>query len=176
MGIHNDILVAGGYHDELFGINLGDGAIVWRFNAGNFINSQLVADGKVYFWSPTGWIYALDANSGVVLWRHKTIDYMDKSRPQNWASVMAELVAHDRHLYILAMDHVLHVLDLNTGDELAIHRLPLAVKPSSALTAQEDRDVSRIKRWRDSEYSPHIKSSPALVVTAIKQTAGKYWR
>lgn len=129
LAVHDAMLIAGGYHDELFGIDLEDGAIIWRFNAGNFVNSQLVVDGKICFWSPTGWIYALDANTGAVLWRHQTIDYKAKGRPQNWASVMAELVAHDGRLYILAMDHVLHILDLTSGDELAAHHLPLAVRP-----------------------------------------------
>jgi outer membrane protein assembly factor BamB len=129
LGIYNDLLIAGGYHDELFGINMQDGSIVWRFYAGNFINSQLVTDGKVCFWSPTGWIYALDANTGSVLWRHKTIDYKNRGRAQNWSPVMAELVARDNLLYILAMDHILHVLDLNTGDERASLELPERVRP-----------------------------------------------
>lgn len=129
LAVHDSLLIAGGYHDEIFAISLDDGSIIWRFYAGNFVNSQLVVDRKVCFWSPTGWIYALDADTGALLWRHRTVDYRERDRPQNWASVMAELVAHDGRLYILAMDHVLHVLDLDSGRELATHRLSLAVRP-----------------------------------------------
>lgn len=127
--VAGDLLVAGGYHDELFGIDTADGAVAWRFDAGNFVNSQLVHDGSVYFWSPTGWIYALDARTGMVRWRHRTIDYRGHSRSANWAPVMAELVAHDRELFVLAMDDVLHRLDLRTGDELERDALPVPVRP-----------------------------------------------
>ncbi len=131
-----DILIAGGYKEHLYGLGVKDGRQLWRFYAGNFINSHLVSDGMVFFWSPTGWIYALDAASGKRLWRHRTTDYKKASRKKNWAPVMAELVADHKYLYVLAMDRVLHVLDKNTGLKARTCRLGVAVRPFVCLTAE----------------------------------------
>ncbi|MCK4708180.1 MAG: PQQ-like beta-propeller repeat protein, partial [Gammaproteobacteria bacterium] len=84
LAVTDDILIAGGYHDEIFGIDKSNGDIIWRFNAGNFINSQLVTDEAIFFWSPTGWIYALNTNTGQVLWRHLTVDYRNPAKKSNW--------------------------------------------------------------------------------------------
>ncbi len=127
--LSGEILVAGGYHDEIFGIRVRDGKIIWRFNSGNFINSHLVTKGKAYFWSPTGWIYALDALNGSVVWKHRTTDFQKRSRKRNWAPIMAELVADDKRLFILAMNNVIHVLDLESGDKLDKIKLSEAVRP-----------------------------------------------
>jgi outer membrane protein assembly factor BamB len=107
------VLVAGSYKEKLFGISAQDGRELWQFNAGNFINSQIVADGSAYLWSPTGFIYAVDAHSGVVRWRHETTDY--GNRQGNWGPLMAELVVHKNRLLALDMFNVLHVLDTLTG-------------------------------------------------------------
>jgi len=137
--ISGDILVAGGYKEHVYGLSTRDGRQLWRFYAGNFINSHLVFDGTVFFWSPTGWIYALDAVSGKRLWRHRTTNYKKKSRAKNWAPVMAELVADQRYLYVLAMDRVLHVLDRKTGNPEGDYALPFAVRPFICLAGAPGR-------------------------------------
>ncbi len=124
--VHGDILVAGSYKEKLFGVSVHDGAALWSFNAGNFINSHHVADGAAYLWSPTGWIYAIDAETGAVRWRHRTTDY--NGGAGNWASVMAELVSHDGRLHVLSMDNVLHVLDVADGDEVASAAVPARIR------------------------------------------------
>jgi hypothetical protein len=58
--VSGEVLVAGGYKEKLYGLDLADGRQRWAFSAGNFINSQHVADGVAYLWSPTGWLYAID--------------------------------------------------------------------------------------------------------------------
>jgi len=136
--IAGDLLVAGGYHDEIYGIEITDGAVAWRFDAGNFVNSQLVHEGGVYFWSPTGWLYALDVRTGLARWRHRTSDFRGHIRSADWAPVMAELAAHDGELIVLAMDHVLHRLDLKTGDEIARHPMPVPLRPFVTLDARRN--------------------------------------
>jgi outer membrane protein assembly factor BamB len=81
-----------------------------------------------YLWSPTGWIFAIDATSGALRWRHRTTDY--GRRAGNWAPVMAELVSEQRRIYALAMDDVLHVLDTASGKEIYRLTLPERVRPS----------------------------------------------
>lgn len=120
--VSGDVLVAGSYKELLYGISVADGRVLWTFNAGNFINSHHVADDTAYLWSPTGWVYAIDTQSGSVRWRHRTTNY--RSAGANWGPLMAELVTHGEHLYALDMLGVLHVLHRQTGDE--VQRLAMA--------------------------------------------------
>ena len=126
-----DTIIAGGYHDEVFAVRTGEHSpqdrIQWHFYAGNFINSQLVHDQSVYFWSPTGWVYALDAQTGKRNWRHSTHKFA--SYNSDWGPVMAELKAYDDTILILDMKRVLHVLSSNTGEKEAEPKLGFAPRP-----------------------------------------------
>jgi len=126
ISVADGILVAGTYKEFLAGISLEDGHKLWSFNAGNFINSQHVADGAAFLWSPTGWVYAISLASGKVRWRHQTTDY--GSGAGNWASVLAEITSRDGHLYVLSMDNVLHDLDMVDGTEMAARAVPEPVR------------------------------------------------
>ncbi len=121
------VVVAGSYKELLYGIDPRNGAVLWRFNAGNFINSHHVAGDVAYLWSPTGWIYAIDARTGGQRWRHRTTDYGANSG--NWGPLMAELTTADGRLYALAMDNVLHVLDIETGRETNRSAISLPLRP-----------------------------------------------
>lgn len=125
--VSGEVLVAGGYKEKLYGLDLADGRQRWAFSAGNFINSQHVADGVAYLWSPTGWLYAIETASGVMRWRHRTSDYRGGSA--SWASVMAELVTAEGKLHALDLANVLHVLATDSGEEIARVTLPEAVQP-----------------------------------------------
>ncbi|MBU4530204.1 MAG: PQQ-binding-like beta-propeller repeat protein [Hoeflea sp.] len=120
--VADGILVAGTYKEILAGLALEDGSRLWSFNAGNFINSQHVAGGAAHLWSPTGWIYAISLESGRVRWRHQTTDYDGSAG--NWASVLAEITTRADKLYVLSMDNVLHVLDMEDGREVAARPVP----------------------------------------------------
>ncbi len=146
LDISNGMLVAGGYHDEMFGIDPNNGEIKWRFVAGNFINSELVSDGLVYFWSPTGWIYALDTADGKVRWRHRTINWANPTYPGSWSSIMAEIEADERYIYILAMDDVLHQLDKKTGEEVSCLTLEDDMRPFVTLTYTKGELIFGTKR------------------------------
>ncbi len=139
LAVSGDMLVAGGYHDEIFGINKNNGDIRWRFDAGNFINSQLVTQEATYFWSPTGWVYALETTTGKIMWRHQTIDYHDINNKRNWAPIMAEMVVEGNRLHVLAMDHVLHVLNTQTGKEEERFQMPMPMRPFVVLHKGSNR-------------------------------------
>ena len=125
--IDGAVLVAGSYKEKLHGIDLANGRQLWEFNAGNFINSHHVAAGVAYLWSPTGWLYAIDAQSGAMRWRHRTTDY--RGSAGSWASLLAELVTQDKHLFALDLNHVLHAIDIASGEEVARRVLPEPVRP-----------------------------------------------
>lgn len=120
-----NILIAGSYKEKLHGIDSATGKQLWEFSAGNFINSHHVSDGAAYLWSPTGWLYAIDAASGNVRWRHRTTNY--RGDPRNWASLLAELTTHHNRLYALDLGNVLHVLDTSDGREIARLSAPEAL-------------------------------------------------
>jgi outer membrane protein assembly factor BamB len=134
------VLVAGGYDDALYGLNPADGAVLWRFEAGNFINSQLVHDGSVYFWSPTGWVIGLNAHTGERRWRTRTHRFGADGRA-DWAPIMAEVRASGPWLWVLDMGHRLHVLDLTDGREVAAPTLPFRARPFVTPTGDAERLV-----------------------------------
>jgi outer membrane protein assembly factor BamB len=127
MYIEGGVLVAGTYKEKLLGLSIEDGRELWNVNAGNFINSHHVASGMAYFWSPTGWVYAVETSTGNVLWRCRTTDY--RSSPDNWATIVAELASTDKRLFVLDLANVLHVLDISSGEELGRFATPGRVQP-----------------------------------------------
>jgi outer membrane protein assembly factor BamB len=122
MYVSDKVLVAGTYTELLYGINADTGRVLWKFKAGNFINSHHVSGDTAYLWSPTGWVYAIDVDTGAVRWRHQTTRY--GSNAANWGHMMAEIVTHENQVYCLDMKQVLHVLDADTGRERL--RIPFA--------------------------------------------------
>ena len=120
MYVSGHVLVAGTYTELLYGIHKDTGKILWKFKAGNFINSHHVSGDTAYLWSPTGWIYAIDTLTGHVRWRHQTTRYGNLTA--NWGPMMAEIVTFERKVYCLDMNQVLHVLDMDSGK--ALLRIP----------------------------------------------------
>jgi outer membrane protein assembly factor BamB len=105
--------------------------------AGNFINSHHVSGQTAFLWSPTGWIFALDVNTGALRWRHRTTAY--DGHKDAWASVLAELASDELYLYALDMGHVLHVLDRHTGEERARVAIGPALRPAQLV--QQPRQI-----------------------------------
>ena len=114
--VTGNVLVAGSYKELLYGISVHDGKVLWTFNAGNFINSHHVSGDTAYLWSPTGWVYAIDVQTGHVRWRHQTTNY--GSAANSWGPMMAELTTQGEFLYALDMSNVLHVLSTRSGKEV----------------------------------------------------------
>jgi outer membrane protein assembly factor BamB len=125
--LSDQVLVAGGYQEKLHGIDIASGRELWAFSAGNFINSHHVAKGVAYLWSPMGWLYAIDARTGAMRWRHRTNDYGGGAH--NWAALMAELVTQEDRLYALDLKNVLHLMDATRGEETSRLALPEPVRP-----------------------------------------------
>lgn len=149
MYVSGQVLVAGTYTELLYGIAIDSGKILWKFKAGNFINSHHVAGDAAYLWSPTGWIYAIEVATGRVRWRHQTTRY--GKHTDNWGAMMAELVTFEGKLYCLDMNQVLHVLALDDGRELLriafAHDLRPGVIPlknSRAVVASESGEVQLV--------------------------------
>lgn len=77
----------------------------WTFDAGGgILSSPAVADGKVYFGSRDGGIYALSAQTGAQLWRFQTGNWVESSPAVSGGVV-----------YAASMDGNLYALDGQTG-------------------------------------------------------------
>jgi len=71
-----------------------------------YISSPAVADGRVYFGSGDGNVYAVDAGSGVVQWKFATHDV-----------VHASPAVHDGTVYIGSWDGNFYAIDAETGQQ-----------------------------------------------------------
>ena len=71
-----------------------------------FISSPAVADGRVYFGSGDGNVYALDASNGVLQWKFATQDV-----------VHASPAVHDDTVYIGSWDGNFYAIDGETGQQ-----------------------------------------------------------
>lgn len=150
MYVTGSTLVAGTYTELLYGINTDTGKVLWKFKAGNFINSHHVSGDTAYLWSPTGWIYAIDVDTGAVRWKHQTTRYGNNAA--NWGPMMAEIVTFDNKVYCLDMNQMLHVLDADSGRELL--RIPFAhdlrptvipLKDSHAVMATDAGEIQLVQ-------------------------------
>lgn len=138
--VSDGTLVAGGYKDNLFGIDAKTGKAKWYWYSGNFINSHLVYNKAAYLWSATGWVYSLNAQTGKVNWRTKSDYFPRKSKKRTpWAPVMAEIVADEESIYVLDMKSVLHIMDHETGKETKNIQFPEKLRPFVALETGSNR-------------------------------------
>jgi outer membrane protein assembly factor BamB/tetratricopeptide (TPR) repeat protein len=66
------VICAGGRGEALAAYAAADGAVLWRFAAeGWFAGELCIADGRIYTPCWDGYLYALDARSGQLLWKVK---------------------------------------------------------------------------------------------------------
>jgi eukaryotic-like serine/threonine-protein kinase len=87
-------------------LNKENGKIEWNFkindseNNKNYISSSpAIYDDKVYFGSGNSYFYALDANTGELVWQFKTQDSISSS--PSIAEGIVYFGSHDGHLYAL---------------------------------------------------------------------------
>ena len=97
--------------DELVCLDLSSGALHWKFHSAftaerfSWSNSPAAADGRVFFGGLDGAVYALDADSGTVLWKR------DLGAP-----IATSVTLEGEDLYIGAGNGHLHRLIQSTGE------------------------------------------------------------
>jgi outer membrane protein assembly factor BamB len=70
---HGDHVYAASLADELICVDISSGELVWYFSdttgsSGPFSSSPAIAGNRIFFGSRTGYVYALSADSGHVIW------------------------------------------------------------------------------------------------------------
>ncbi len=90
-------VAAGSLTDEL--------VLLWTFEAGGAIaSSPVVADGRVYFGSDDGKLYAVDFETGAKVWEFATEDIVE-----------APPLYHDGTVFVGSSDYFVYAIDAETG-------------------------------------------------------------
>ena len=97
-----------------------DDILVWQYETGNpgemVIVSPTLADGVLYAGSYEGFVYALDAETGELLWRFETEN--DQNLPPEVALVNPPPTVADGIVYVVRAGGELFALDAYTGERL----------------------------------------------------------
>ena len=97
-----------------------DDILVWQYETGNpgemVIVSPTLADGVLYAGSYEGFVYALDAATGELLWRFETEN--DQNLPPEVALVNPPPTVADGIVYVVRAGGELFALDAYTGERL----------------------------------------------------------
>jgi outer membrane protein assembly factor BamB len=103
--------------------SLPQGTLKWTFAAGDAIHSSpAVSNGRVYFGSRDGNIYALDATTGEEVWTFHTGSWVEAS----------PIVTNDV-VYCCSTDSNLYALDTNTGEKLWAFTAPMSIRSTPAI-------------------------------------------
>jgi hypothetical protein len=100
------------------------GKVLWKFATGKPIRAQPRASGKhVYLHSDSGYLYKLDARTGVEAWRAR-VDTGSPARipvsekDTRWDRYGSSVTADRTRLYVASRDKNLYALDVATGREV----------------------------------------------------------
>jgi eukaryotic-like serine/threonine-protein kinase len=190
-------LFVGSFDGRFYALNAASGAVRWKFTTGGerrfeakglhgmspktqtffdpydiFLSSPVIADGRVYFGSGDGNLYALDAASGELRWKFATGDV-----------VHASPAYADGVVYVGSFDSRLYAVDARTGKELwrfqggedpLVHnqvgfQSSPAVVDGVVYTGCRDSNLYAIdaktgkEKWRVNNAGSWVISSPAVV-------------
>lgn len=119
--VAGNLAFIGSTNGVMTAINTADGSIAWTFSAGRPIFGQAAAhDGSVYFVCDNGYLYRLDAGTGVETWR---FDLGDSRAPRILGH--AQVYDHDARsprplirdgvVYVGSGEGTMHAVDAATG-------------------------------------------------------------
>jgi outer membrane protein assembly factor BamB len=101
-----------------------DGRVRWKFETGKPIRAQPKVIGRdLYVSSDSGFLYKLDASSGVETWRAQVDITTEPRLPSNdpktrWDRYGSSVAADPTHIYVSSRDKHLYALDARTGREV----------------------------------------------------------
>src|SRR5208337_2874589 len=73
--VANGVVYVGSTDNNLYALNAGTGALLWKYTTGDQVwSSPAVANGVVYVGSLDGNLYALNVATGALLWKYTTGD------------------------------------------------------------------------------------------------------
>lgn len=108
--VHNDRIYFG-MGDVLYAVN-NNGTLAWTFKTGNLVHTRpAIANDKIIFGSYDGYVYALQLQTGVQLWKFKTVG--QRYFPNG--EVTGNPVISRNQVFIGSRDYNIYALEINTG-------------------------------------------------------------
>ncbi len=109
--VAGELVYAGGYDGKVYAYTVDDGASRWIYpRSGNLdsviIGGTVVSQGRLYFSTAKGVVYALDAVNGDYIWDYDIGE-----------DIWATPAINGDTLYIGTFDKKLYAIDINTGEE-----------------------------------------------------------
>ncbi len=165
--IHNGILYAGSYDNNLYALNAADGQFVWKYAAdGGIVSRPAIAEDVLFFGSEDQSLHAVSVRSGRVVWTYFTGGRV-RSSPR-----IAE-----GHILIGSDDHYLHAVNMTTGRAAwkfetaeAIRSTPCAVQDLIYIGCESGDfyclDFRGELKWRFPAKRA-VTSSPIVVENAV---------
>ena len=96
----NGVVYIGSYDDKIYALNAKNGALIWSFTTGGYIDtSPTLANDVVYVNSGDNKTYALNAKNGAFIWSYATKSRIDSSPTVADGRVFT--CSSDRHVYSL---------------------------------------------------------------------------
>lgn len=90
----------------IFAIQTDRGNVLWTFKLKQAMSTPAVVGRSVYFTANDGYFYALDAQTGVVTWQHK-------SKGINWNTYAAPIIVNGL-AYCMGLNGIIYELDLTS--------------------------------------------------------------
>ena len=186
----------GSYDGRLYAIDARNGTVLWKFATGGerrfeakglhgmeppnqtfadpfdvFLSSPVVAQGKVYFGSGDGCLYALDAATGELRWKFQTGDVVHASPA--YAAGVLYFGSWDSYLYAVDAATGLEKWRFKTGDDPKVHnqigfQSSPAVVDGVVYVGCRDANLYAIdalsgkEKWRFPTAGSWVVSSPAV--------------
>jgi outer membrane protein assembly factor BamB len=153
-----------GISDGVTCLDMETGRILWHFDCGErAYTTPAVAYRKIYFGTPTGIFYCLDAESGNQVWK---IDTKEAS-PQSEADISSEIIAADNKVAFGTGNGVLYIADAESG--AICESVDLGDMSIISMALAEGRLV--VGLWDGTvicfEESSFWKTVPLVIVSAV---------
>ncbi len=109
--VYND-KVYFGMGDCLYVVNVASGTIAWNYKTGNLVHTKpAISNDKVIFGSYDGNVYALNNQTGSLIWKFKTVG--QRYFPNG--EVMGNPIVSKNQVFVGARDYNFYAIEINTG-------------------------------------------------------------
>lgn len=109
--VHNE-KVYFGMGDYLFAVNTSNGSVAWNFKTGNVVHTKpAISNEKIIFGSYDGNVYALNHQTGALIWKFKTVG----QRFFPAGEVMGNPVVSRNQVFVGSRDFNFYALEINSG-------------------------------------------------------------
>lgn len=117
-------LIAGTYNNSLYKLAGADGRILWNADVASdrFIGAAVITDSLVIAPSADGIVYALELETGSVVWEFAT-----------GHAIWSAPAVNGEQIYVTSLDHTIYAIDLQTGTQSWSYDTGFSIPDSAVL-------------------------------------------